>query len=158
MSGRESPRPYAAVAAGVVAAAVGGAAGIDPDSAWYRSLDKPAWQPPPRAFPAVWTPLYVSVVGAQGRALNRTGGHRRRGLVRALAVNLALNGTFGWAFFRARTPYAGLVVTAATAVSGWDLVRRTARVDRTAALGMIPYAAWCTFATALNASIARRNT
>lgn len=31
------------------AAALGGL-GTDPDSAWYRSLDKPGWQPPPVAF------------------------------------------------------------------------------------------------------------
>ncbi|WP_106960526.1 tryptophan-rich sensory protein [Streptomyces collinus] len=34
---------------------------------------------------------------------------------------------------------------------------REARHDRTAALALVPYGAWCAFATAPNASIARRN-
>jgi tryptophan-rich sensory protein len=46
--------------AGVLTAAAAGAGflGTKPDTAWYRSLDKPSWQPPPVAFPLVWTPLY----------------------------------------------------------------------------------------------------
>ncbi|WP_317447758.1 tryptophan-rich sensory protein [Streptomyces collinus] len=38
-----------------------------------------------------------------------------------------------------------------------ELIHRTAHYDRTAALTLMPYAAWCAFATALNASIARQN-
>jgi tryptophan-rich sensory protein len=37
------------------------------------------------------------------------------------------------------------------------LVRQAARADRTAGLLLAPYAAWTGFATALNASIARKN-
>ncbi|WP_158101717.1 tryptophan-rich sensory protein [Streptomyces pharetrae] len=37
------------------------------------------------------------------------------------------------------------------------LLPRTARADRTAARVLLPYAACCCFATALNASIVRRN-
>ena len=32
-----------------------------PDSEWYQQLDKPSWQPPPIAFPLVWTPLYADI-------------------------------------------------------------------------------------------------
>lgn len=149
---------YGVAGAGVVAAAVVGSLAIDPDDAWYRSLKKPPWQPPPWAFGAVWTPLYISIAGAGGRVLRQAPAGERRRWGRALAVNLALNAGFGWSFFKARTPYAGLAVTAATALSSLDLVRRAARIDRTASAALIPYAAWCTFATALNADIARRNT
>jgi len=50
------------VTAGAVAAtaAIGGVA-ADPGSAWYRSLRKPRWQPPPPAYALVWTPLYVTI-------------------------------------------------------------------------------------------------
>lgn len=150
-------RDYGPVGAGVAAAALAGSLAIDPDDAWYRSLKKPSWQPPPSAFGAVWTPLYVSLVACGGRALQRGSPDERRRWAAALAVNLTLNAGFGWAFFKARTPYAGLAVTAATALSSWDLVRRAARIDRSTSLALTPYAAWCTFATALNAEIARLN-
>jgi tryptophan-rich sensory protein len=38
-----------------------------------------------------------------------------------------------------------------------ELLRRAARVDTAAGIALAPYAAWCGFATALNADIAVRN-
>ena len=77
------------VAVGVTAAA--GARAVDPDSAWYRSLAKPSWQPPPRAFGEIWTPLYASIAWAGGHALRRARGHQRNALIASLAANLTLN-------------------------------------------------------------------
>ncbi|MFE4873738.1 tryptophan-rich sensory protein [Streptomyces sp. NPDC056682] len=42
-------------------------------------------------------------------------------------------------------------------LSTLDVLRVTARVDRAAAGALTPYAAWCVFATTLNADIVRRN-
>ena len=42
-------------------------------------------------------------------------------------------------------------------MSNADLLRRTSRHDPPAAKALIPYAAWCLFATALNAEIAHQN-
>ncbi|KIE25877.1 TspO and MBR-like protein [Streptomyces sp. MUSC 125] len=149
---------YGAAATAVAAAAVTGAWAVDADSAWYRALRKPNWQPPSWAFGAVWTPLYAAIAYATGHALGRTGDvGRRRRLVQSLAVNLALNAGWNWLFFALRSPAAGLAGTLLLDVSNADLLRRTARVDRSATLMLAPYAAWCCFATALNASIVRRN-
>nr|WP_275406891.1 tryptophan-rich sensory protein [Actinomadura bangladeshensis] len=52
---------------------------------------------------------------------------------------------------------AGLAGTVLLDLGNADLIRRTTAVDTTAAGALAPYAAWCTFATALNADIARRN-
>ncbi|MER6331184.1 tryptophan-rich sensory protein [Streptomyces sp. NPDC001034] len=57
----------------------------------------------------------------------------------------------------ARSPRAGLAGTALLTLSTLGLLRVTVRVDRTAAAALIPYAAWCAFATTLNADIVRRN-
>ncbi|GGQ73647.1 hypothetical protein GCM10010261_45590 [Streptomyces pilosus] len=144
-------------AAAVTAAAVAGARAVDADSTWYRSLDKPAWQPPGWAFGAVWTPLYATVAWSAGRGLSRTRGRQRTRLATALAVNLVLNAGWNHAFFRRRSPRAGLAGTLALDLSNAHLVRRMAGADRTAAAALAPYAAWCLFATALNASLVRRN-
>jgi tryptophan-rich sensory protein len=72
-------------------------------------------------------------------------------------VNLALNTGWNQAVFRRRSPAAGLAVTAALDASNLALIRRVGRSDRSSALGLAPYASWCAFATALNASIAWRN-
>jgi tryptophan-rich sensory protein len=160
--GSPAPAParlrYGAAATAVAAAAATGAAAVDADSAWYRALRKPGWQPPSWAFGAVWTPLYATIAYAAGHALGRAeDGHRRRGLAASLAVNLALNAGWSWLFFARRSAAGGLAGALLLDVSNADLLRRTARVDRTAARALVPYAAWCCFATALNASIVRRN-
>lgn len=68
-----------------------------------------------------------------------------------------LNAAWNWLFFQRRSPAAGLAGTALLDLSNADLIRRAARTDPTAAAALTPYAAWCVFATALNADIARRN-
>lgn len=148
---------YVAAAVAVTATAVVGSKAVDPRTEWYRSLAKPRWQPPSWAFGVVWTPLYVSVAWATGRALAKADEKQRPALAGSLAVNLALNAGWNWMFFRARSPKAGLATTALLDVSNAELIRRAARVDTAAAAALLPYAAWCIFATALNTSIARLN-
>ncbi|MEU8794456.1 TspO/MBR family protein [Streptomyces sp. NPDC048643] len=148
---------YALTAAAVTATAVAGARAVDADSAWYRNLEKPAWQPPSWAFGAVWTPLYASIAWAGGHALQRTHGRSRRRLATSLGANLAVNVAWNWMFFGRHSTKAGLLGTLMLDVSNAELVHRTARTDPDAARALLPYATWCAFATALNGSIAWRN-
>jgi tryptophan-rich sensory protein len=68
-----------------------------------------------------------------------------------------LNAGWNWLFFKARRPRWALAEILLMEVSTLDLTRRAAHVDRAAERMFIPYAGWVAFATALNASIARRN-
>jgi len=148
---------YALTSAAAGAAAAAGARAVDPDSAWYRGLAKPPWQPPPRAFGAIWTPLYASIAWAGGHALRRADGHQRNALIASLAANLALNAAWNWMFFGLRSPRAGLAGTLLLDISNAGLIRCIARTDTGAAAALMPYALWCAFATVLNADIVRRN-
>lgn len=150
-------RTYALTAAAVAAAAVLGARAVDAESRWYRGLRKPSWQPPPRAFGVVWTPLYASIAWAGGRALTQARGPAQRGLAVSLGVNLTVNAAWTWMFFGLRSPGAGLAGTLLLDLSNAELIRRTSRADVRAAVALLPYAAWCAYATALNTSIALRN-
>ncbi|GAB1692557.1 TspO/MBR family protein [Krasilnikovia sp. M28-CT-15] len=144
-------------AAAVTAAAFAGAAGTDPRSDWYEGLEKPSWQPPPRAFGLVWTPLYALIAVAGARVLDRTSGAERQAFRRAYAQNLALNAAWTPLFFAARAPVAALADVVALNVSNAYLLRRAWRADRTAAACLAPYVAWTYFATALNTAIVHRN-
>lgn len=145
----------------VVATAVTGALATDPDSAYYRGLDQPSWQPPPPVYGIVWTPLYADIAVSSAQALDvleeqgRTA--EKKALTTALAGNLVLNGAWNWLFFRVHLPWLAAGECAALTVSSADLVRRVASADRRAALAMAPYPVWCAFATALTVAIARRN-
>ncbi|MFJ5016128.1 cytochrome d ubiquinol oxidase subunit II [Streptomyces griseoluteus] len=157
---RSRPRrwvPYALCAGAVTATAVAGARATRPEARWYRELNTPDWQPPPWAFGAVWTPLYASVAVAGGRALNAARGPQRKALAGEFAANLALNAGWSNLFFRLRSPLAGLAGTLLLDASNVRLLARVARTDRKAAVVLLPYVAWCAYATCLNASIVARN-
>jgi benzodiazapine receptor len=156
MSTRKAP-VYAAATAVVASVAVASSRAVNTGTDWYRTLDKPPWQPPSWAFGAVWTPLYATIAWSAGHSVRHTRGPARRELLTAYGVNLAANAAWSWLFFARRSTLAGLAGTLMLDASNADLLRRTARHDRAAAAALLPYAAWCLFATALNASIAGRN-
>lgn len=138
-------------------AAAVGSLGTRPDSGWYRSLDKPSWQPPGAAFPLVWTPLYGLIAWGTGRLVDGAEPGDRGRLVALTSADLAANAGWCWAFFARESPRAGLAVIVLLDGLNLALLREAARRDRTAAAALAPYVAWTGFATALNASIWRRN-
>jgi translocator protein len=152
--------PALTAAAAVATAALGGWA-TDPTSAWYRSLRKPSWQPPPPAYALVWTPLYADIATTSALALERL--HEagddaaERSLATALAVNLTLNAGWTFLFFRAHRPWLAAAECAVLTASSADLVRRTRRAHPAAGAALVPYPLWCGFATALTVAIARLN-
>jgi translocator protein len=155
---RKLPPGLARTSAAVTATAVIGVLGTDVTSRWYRHLDKPAWQPPGAAFGPAWTTLYGLMAVASARTLDRLEEPGdRRAFATAFGANLMLNAGWNWLFFKARRPRWALAEILLMEVSTLDLTRRAAHVDRPAAKMFIPYAGWVAFATALNASIARRN-
>lgn len=145
-----------AVVGCVTLAAAAGSVAADPGSAWYRSLHKPRWQPPPAAYALVWTPLYAAIAYAGARALSRASRGRRQ-LARSFVLNLALNGAWTPLFFRGRQPRTALAEIVCLDIANVLLIRRAWQADRAAAALLVPYAAWTAFATVLNAEIVRLN-
>ncbi|MBD8058174.1 tryptophan-rich sensory protein [Cellulomonas sp. JH27-2] len=158
---RSTPRRLAVASAATAAAAVAGSLATDVDSRWYRRRDLPAWQPPGVAFPIVWTALYADIAATSAATTTSLDDQGRfeeaRSYWAALGVNLALNAGWCALFFRARRPSLATAGALALAVSSADLARRAAAVDPAHGAALAPYAAWCTFATALSAEIWRRN-
>lgn len=139
------------------ATAVMGALGTDPDSDWYRALEKPPWQPPAPAFGIVWTPLYVGIAYGTGRLIEATPPEHRARTTALVVADLAANAGWNWAFFRGRSPAGGLVVIGALNALNLALLAEASRRDGRATAALAPYAAWTGFATALNGSIWARN-
>lgn len=157
-------RTALAVGAGVLASSAVGGLLTDPQSRWYLTLRKPAWQPPAAAFPIVWSALYAAIWAASTSAIcelaeaDGAGGEAAAaGYGQALAVNLALNTAWSGLFFRARTLRTSTVAAGLLAVSSADLARRAAPTGPGKVAGLGAYAGWCAFATALTAAVSRRN-
>ncbi len=154
-------RTAIAVAAMTAGCAVAGSILTTPQSWWYRSLRKPAWQPPASAFPVVWTALFTGIAVAATATITELGESGRQEeadrFTAAYAANLVLNAAWSGMFFRLhRLPAAG-AVAGVLAASAADLSRRAHAVGTGKAGVFAAYAAWCSFATALTAALARRN-
>lgn len=151
-------RGYAGHGLAVAAAAAVGGAAAAAGRGWDQHLDTPPWQPPQAAFGPIWTGLYALVGGAGGAVWNAAcrGGERAR-FATAFGIDLALNASWTWTFFRARRLPAAAVHAAVLTLSASDLIRRARQMSPVAAVALIPYAAWSGFATVLAAEIARRN-
>jgi tryptophan-rich sensory protein len=135
----------------IVVAAVGGLASADA-AADYGQLAQPGWAPPSYLFGPVWSALYLLMAIAVWLVWRADPQWRNRAII-AYGVQLALNLIWSPLFFG--IGWRGLalvdivlldVVVVVTIAAFW-------RVQRTAALLMLPYLGWILFATALNYSV-----
>jgi tryptophan-rich sensory protein len=122
---------------------------------WYRTLEKPSWNPPDAVFGPAWTTLYVLMGIALVLVRRGEGDTRRAQLV--FGLQLALNVAWSVVFFGNRDPRSALVVI----VLLWSTILATivefGRIRPSAAVLLAPYLAWVSFASLLNAEIVRLN-
>jgi len=134
--------------------AVGGLATASSVRDWYPTLVKPSFNPPAWVFGPVWTTLYV-MMGVSAFLVWRQRRHdlRWKPATLAFAVQLLLNALWSPAFFGLRWPEAGLVVIMLLWIAIVVTIALQRRVSTPAAVLMLPYLAWVSFATVLNASL-----
>ncbi len=134
--------------------AVGGISGFitaHEIGSWFVGLHKPSFNPPNWIFGPVWTVLYI-IMGISCLQIWRTAVSKQR--QRALwiyALQLALN--FWWSIIFFSFHLLGLALVDISIL--WILIVAMIvyfrRLQPTAGYLQIPYLAWVTFATALNA-------
>ena len=152
-------KDWTALAGFMLLCVVGGAASglATPPDAWYWQLSKPAWTPPPWLFGPVWTLLYMMMGVSAWLLWARRSGPGGRAAMALFLAQLALN--FAWTplFFGLHA----LGVAMAEMVALWLAILGTIvvgwRVRRAAALMLLPYLAWVSFAAALNFAIWQLN-
>ncbi len=121
------------------------------DTGW---IERPWFFPPEFVFPVVWTTLFT-LMGVALFLVWRAGTERREVRV-ALAVfgaQFALNLAWTPVFFGLQRPDLGLVVIALLFPAVAATVVVFDRVDRRAALLLVPYFVWVGFAGVLNYAI-----
>ena len=151
------------VAIGTLPLIVGGVSGLATLGSvrgWYRTLDRPRWNPPDGLFGPVWTGLY-GLMGASlvrvVRATEPSGATTRRIALGLFAGQLALNGAWSWIFFSRHAVGAALAEILVLWLAIVATIASFAAIRPSAAALLVPYLAWVTFATALTAEIWRRN-
>jgi len=123
-------------------------------STWYPTLVKPSFNPPAWVFGPVWTLLYIMMGIAAflvwRRGLNADG---VRIALTVFAIQLALNGLWSILFFGMHAPGWAL----AEIILLWMAIGTATllfwRVVPAAGVLLLPYWAWVSFATVLNASL-----
>jgi translocator protein len=146
-----------AISAAVVGIAALGGLATDVESEWYRSLEKPSWQPPGWVFGPVWSILYALLAVSAFLAWRDAHGPRRAPLLALYTANGVLNLAWTYIFFQTRQPIiAGIeiLLLLATIVAMAVLVRPFSRV---AAGALVPYGAWVAYASSINWAIAVQN-
>jgi tryptophan-rich sensory protein len=141
----------------VVAAGATGALATRDAQGFYAGLVKPTWAPPAWIFGPVWTTLYL-LMGVAAWLVWRKGGWADASAALSLFVaQLVCNALWSWLFFawrRGALAFAEVVLLLILIVA---TIFAFARVHRTAALLLLPYLAWVSFATALTYAVWRAN-
>lgn len=144
------------LAGSFVAGGIGGSASINA-AGFYGQLVQPSWAPPAWLFGPVWTVLFI-LMGVSAWLVWREHGFRGAGAALKLYVaQLVANALWTWLFFAWRL---GGLALAEIAVL-WLLIAGTMvlfwQLHRVAALMLVPYLAWVSFAAALNLALWRLN-
>ena len=144
------------LAASFVAGGLGAIASANA-GAFYAQLTQPSWAPPAWLFAPVWSVLYLLIAVAAWLVWRKHGFGRAAMALGLFVVQLLANALWTWLFFRW---HHGAAAFAEIAVL-WLLIAATLfafwRLHRLAALMVVPYLAWVTFASALTLSIWRLN-
>jgi len=138
------------------AAAVGAIASASAPE-FYQALARPGWAPPGWLFGPVWTTLYLLMAIAAWLVWRERGWRGSALALNAFLIQLTANALWSWLFFQWRLGAAAFaevlvlwLLIVATIIAFW-------RVRPLAALLLLPYLAWVSFASALTYSVWQRN-
>jgi len=139
-----------------VASAIGAIASIQARS-FYSGLVQPDWAPPGSVFGPVWTTLFFMMAVAAWLIWRKGGFSVNRIALNLFLVQLAVNAVWSWFFFVWNLGAIALinililwVFIVATMALFW-------RVQKVAALLLVPYLAWVSFAGFLNYAVWQLN-
>ena len=133
--------------------ALGGVATSSSVSTWYPTLQKPVFNPPDWVFAPVWTALYLIMAVAAWRVWLKAEGQAKFKALQMFWFQLALNLLWSILFFGMRQIGFALAEIVLLLLAILITTLLFWRTDRLAGMLMLPYIAWVSFATILNASL-----
>jgi tryptophan-rich sensory protein len=121
---------------------------------WYADLNKPFFNPPNWIFGPVWTTLYIMMGISAFLVWQKDINSKAVRIVLAcFIVQLFLNGIWTPLFFGLHSPLLGLIDIVLLLNAIIVTIFAFFQISRIAALLLVPYLAWVSFATVLNASL-----
>ncbi|MFO6428822.1 TspO/MBR family protein [Erythrobacter sp. W302b] len=125
---------------------------------WYQALAKPDWNPPDVVFPMGWTVIYalITVAGITAWRTAPTSA-AAEWVVGLFALNGFLNISWSLIFFRLQRPDWAFLEVTVLWLSILAIILYCGRFSKAAALLLVPYLGWVTFAGALNWAVVQLN-
>ncbi len=127
-------------------------------SPWYYALKQPGWAPPDWLFGPAWTVIY----GLAALSATLVWSHEphpalRRRVLMAFAANGMLNVLWSLLFFKMRRPDWAAAEIVMLWLSILGLIALAWPRSKLAALLLVPYLAWVSFAGLLNRAVVTLN-
>ena len=121
---------------------------------WYATLQKPSFTPPNWLFAPAWIILYL-LMGISAFIIWRRGLDNRESRVALIVflLQLILNALWSIVFFGFESPLAGVIVIIVMWVTILFIILKFLRISSLAAILLLPYILWVSFAAVLNVSI-----
>jgi tryptophan-rich sensory protein len=152
---------YKIIAAGlgvflVLIYAIGSGYWVD-NSGWYRSLNRPNWQPPDFVFGLIWPYNFVMLGIASVTVANSLSRIKSLSFLIIFAVSVASALLWSYYFYQPHDFTKASAALATTAILTLPMLILTFQASRTVGLLLIPYQIWVTLASLLSASYGRLN-
>ena len=122
---------------------------------WYPTLEKPIFNPPNWVFAPVWTLLFIMMGVSAGLIWDKITVQRelvKKGLL-FFTVQLALNALWSYLFFGLSNVLLASIEIVILLLVIFETYLIFKKIDKKAAMLLIPYMAWVSFATILTVSI-----
>ena len=129
-----------------------GAGFVQPNMAWYQTLQKPLLTPPDMVFGMAWAVLYILLGVAAAKAFRAGLNERTEPAMLLLLIQLVLNALWTPVFFGLRSFAGATVILVFLLGEGVYLHRAIKRLDKRAAVLLLPYWGWLVFASYLTVS------
>lgn len=117
---------------------------------WYETLLKPSFTPSDWVFAPVWAMLYVMMATSGWLAWGAAEREQVRLAFAAYALQLGLNAAWTWIFFGLHRPDLAFAEISLLWISILATVALFWKISPKAALLLLPYLCWTTFAAVLN--------
>ncbi|MFW6282568.1 MAG: TspO/MBR family protein [Minisyncoccales bacterium] len=123
-------------------------------SGWYDLINKPTWTPPGSVIGIVWTIIFILSTISALIVWNKIERNKRFWrIILLFLINAALNVFWSFLFFAQNLIGLAVLEAALLAISVYILIYLIWPRSKLAAVLLIPYALWVSFATFLNYSI-----
>jgi tryptophan-rich sensory protein len=119
------------------------------DAEWYRSLPRPAWQPPSSVFGIIWPYNFAMLVVATWLVANQLSTENQMIWLLSLALSVTAALTWAWLFYGPHAILASGFALVLATVFTIPLLVIAFRVSPVLGFAFLPYQLWLAVATSL---------